>query len=69
MFSALENGKIKDITFTFDRVLNFDGETAPYLQYTCARCNSIIEKAGMSRFAKIAHDMRALDNGETLRLL
>lgn len=68
LFSALENGKIKDITFTFDRVLNFDGETAPYLQYTCARCNSIIEKAGMSRFAKIAHDMRALDNGETLRL-
>lgn len=68
LFSALENAKIKDITFTFDRVLNFDGETAPYLQYTCARCNSIIEKSGMSRFARIAHDMRALDNIETLRL-
>ena len=68
LFSALENAKIKDITFTFDRVLNFDGETAPYLQYTCARCNSIIEKSGMSRFTRIAHDMRALDNIETLRL-
>ena len=68
LFSALENSKIKDITFTFDRVLNFDGETAPYLQYTSARCNSIIEKAGMSRLAKIAHDIRALDNVETLRL-
>lgn len=45
LFSALENSKIKDITFTFDRVLNFDGETAPYLQYTYARCNSIAEKA------------------------
>lgn len=68
LFSALENSKIKDITFTFDRVLNFDGETAPYLQYTTARCNSIIEKAGMSRLAKIAHNPRALDNVETLRL-
>ncbi|MCM1289569.1 MAG: arginine--tRNA ligase [Corallococcus sp.] len=68
LFSALENSKIKDITFTFDRVLNFDGETAPYLQYTHARCNSVLQKAGMSRLARIAHDMRALDNVETLRL-
>lgn len=68
LFSALENSKIKDITFTFDRVLNFDGETAPYLQYTHARCVSILEKAGMSRLVKIAHDYRALENIETLRL-
>ncbi len=68
LFSALENSKIKDITFTFDRVLNFDGETAPYIQYTHARCNSILEKAGTSRFAKINLDMQALDNAETLRL-
>lgn len=68
LFSALENSKIKDITFTFDRVLNFDGETAPYLQYTYARCNSIVAKAGVSRLAKIALDPRALDNIETLRL-
>ena len=68
LFSALENSKIKDITFTFDRVLNFDGETAPYLQYTSARCNSLLEKAGVSRYAKIAPDVNALDNPETLRL-
>lgn len=68
LFSALENSKIKDITFSYDRVLNFDGETAPYLQYTTARCNSILEKSGMSRYARIAHDLRALDNIETLRL-
>lgn len=68
LFSALENSKIKDITFTFDRVLNFDGETAPYLQYTYARCNSIVAKAGMSRLTKIALDPKALDNIETLRL-
>ena len=68
LFSALENSKIKDITFTFDRVLNFDGETAPYLQYTAARCNSLLEKADSWRTSKVAGDYRALDNPETLRL-
>ncbi len=65
LFSALENGRIKDITFTFDRVLNFDGETAPYLQYTHARCRSILEKAG-SYGGKI--DATVYDNVETMRL-
>lgn len=69
LFSALENSKIKDITFTFDRVLNFDGETAPYLQYTCARCNSLLERAESWRDSNVAGDFRALDNAETLRLV
>lgn len=48
IFSALCNNRIKDIVFNFDKVLNFDGETAPYIQYTVARCNSVIEKAGQT---------------------
>lgn len=68
LFSALENGRIKDITFTFDRVLNFDGETAPYLQYTHARCRSLLEKAPSWKKSKVAGDYRALDNPETHRL-
>ncbi len=48
VFSALCNNRIKDIVFNFDKVLNFDGETAPYIQYTVARCNSVIEKAGVT---------------------
>ena len=46
IFGALCNNKIKDIVFSYDRVLNFDGETCPYVQYTVARCNSVIEKCG-----------------------
>lgn len=46
IFSALVNNRIKDIVFSYDRVLNFDGETGPYVQYTCVRANSAIEKAG-----------------------
>ncbi len=68
IFSALENARIKDITFTFDRVLNFDGETAPYLQYTYARCCSLFQKAGISYLARIMPDYSVLNNIECLRL-
>ncbi len=44
IFGALYNSKIKDITFSYDRALNFDGETSVYVQYTCARCASVLEK-------------------------
>ena len=44
VFSALSNNRIKDIVFSYDKVLNFDGETGPYIQYTVARCNSVIAK-------------------------
>ena len=45
IFSALINNRIKDIVFSYDRVLNFDGETGPYIQYTCVRAKSVLEKA------------------------
>lgn len=52
IFFALFNGRIKDIVFSYDKVLTFDGETGPYVQYTCARCSSILEKGGKYDFKK-----------------
>ncbi len=46
IFGALSSGRIKDIVFSYDKVLNFDGETGPYCQYTYARANSVLKKAG-----------------------
>ena len=46
IFGALYNNKIKDIVFSYDKVLNFDGETSVYVQYTCARANSVLNKGG-----------------------
>ena len=46
IFGALCNNKIKDIVFSYDRVLSFEGETCPYVQYTVARCNSVLAKCG-----------------------
>ena len=44
VFAMLFNGRIKDVVFDYDKVLNFDGETGPYVQYTYARCCSLLEK-------------------------
>lgn len=49
IFSALLNNKIKDIVFSYDRVLSFEGETCPYVQYTVARCNSVLSKLGQPK--------------------
>ncbi len=46
IFGALSSGRIKDIVFSYDKVLNFDGETGPYCQYTYARASSVMKKAG-----------------------
>ena len=46
VFFVLYNNRIKDIDFYWDRALNFDGETGPYVMYTHARCCSVLRKAG-----------------------
>jgi len=46
VFFVLFNGRIKDIDFWWDRALNFDGETGPYVMYTHARSGSVLRKAG-----------------------
>ncbi len=48
VYSTLQNNRIKDIDFRWDRALNFDGETGPYVQYTYARCSSVLRKAPAS---------------------
>ena len=44
LFNDLYNQRIKDVSFNWDKLLNFDGETGPYVQYTYARCASILRK-------------------------
>ena len=45
VWSMLYNGRIKDVVFDWDTILNFDGETGPYVQYTHARACSVLRKA------------------------
>ncbi len=45
IFAALKNSRIKDMVFDYDKMLSFEGETGPYVQYTYARCSSVIAKS------------------------
>ena len=47
IFQELSNGRIKDYTFSWDKILNFEGETGPYIQYTHARASSVLRNASV----------------------
>jgi arginyl-tRNA synthetase len=53
VFQELFNNRIKDYVFSWDRTLSFEGETGPYVQYTHARANSLLEKGDFSENDKI----------------
>ena len=46
VFQELSNNRIKDYVFSWDKVLDFNGETGPYVQYTYARAASVMRNAG-----------------------
>ncbi len=46
IFNDLSNNRVKDEIFDWDNILNFQGETGPYIQYTYVRIKSVLEKAG-----------------------
>lgn len=47
VFNDLKNSRIKDVKFDWDLLLNFEGETGPYVQYAVARLSGILRKAGV----------------------
>ena len=67
VYADLSNNRIKDIDFRWDRALNFDGETGPYVQYTHARCCSVLRKA--EGLALPEPDYAALESDEAQALL
>ena len=70
IYTDLSNNRIKDIDFHWDRALNFDGETAPYVQYTHARCCSVLRKAADVALPEVDYAALADDEAQALlRLL
>lgn len=49
IFHDLKNFRLNDIEFSLQEMLNFEGETGPYVQYTFARIQSILEKQPMEK--------------------
>lgn len=50
-YADLSTDRTKDYVFDFDRMLSFDGNTAPYLQYAHARVRSIFRRHGVTAAA------------------
>ncbi|MCI0331256.1 MAG: arginine--tRNA ligase [candidate division Zixibacteria bacterium] len=57
MFADLSTRRHKDITFRWEEVLNFEGETGPYLQYTHARLASLLRKYGKPVKGEVNFDL------------
>lgn len=45
-YNDLKRHHKRDVIFDWDQVLTLKGDSGPYLQYTCVRCSSILEKGG-----------------------
>ena len=68
LFNDLYNQRIKDVVFNWDNILNFDGETGPYVQYTYARCASVFRKVGEFNYNEEI-DYSVLTDEVTMNLL
>ena len=68
IFNDLAQSRIKDEIFDWDTILNFQGETGPYIQYTCVRTKSVIEKAeGVPNFSDV--DISLLQDDYSVKLI
>jgi arginyl-tRNA synthetase len=61
IFYYLFGNRVRDINFIMDDALDFNGNTGPYAQYTYARTNSILEKAGEIGEMPTVTDMTATE--------
>ena len=48
IFTDLSTRRVKDVNFEWEKVLTFEGETGPYVQYTHARACSVLRKANQA---------------------
>ena len=71
IFNDLSNSRIKDEIFDWDMLLNFNGETGPYMQYIYVRTKSVLKKAGYVPELKDVDFEKLLDKSSvnTIKLL
>ncbi|MDE0151230.1 MAG: arginine--tRNA ligase [Bdellovibrionales bacterium] len=68
VFNDLMNDRVKDVDFSWDKILDFEGDSGPYVQYCHVRCASLIQKTGAKEEWKALSVQNELEDLE-LRLI
>lgn len=68
IFNDLKNSRIKDVKFDWSSMLNFDGETGPYVQYAVARLSGILRRSGEEDIDPREIDFELLADADTVLL-
>ena len=69
IFHDLKNDRTNNFDFALEEVVQFEGETGPYVQYTHARAMSILRKANHTVDTKEAFSLTDDDAWEVLKLI
>lgn len=66
VFADLSTDRVKGVVFDWDKILSFEGETGPYIQYSYVRINSIIEKNLSARKEQVDFSLLTADEEKNL---
>ncbi len=68
-YTYLRNSRERDIIFDWDEVLDFEGDSAPYMLYAYARARSILRRSGLTAEEVTSADLTLLDSQEEFDLV
>lgn len=69
IFNDLVSDRVKDVDFDWDRALDFEGDSGPYVQYCGVRCLSLMRKYGKPVPQKFAAELTSPEERELFRFL
>ncbi|MGE0764200.1 MAG: arginine--tRNA ligase [Bdellovibrionales bacterium] len=69
IFNDLMNDRVKNVEFDWAKILDFEGDSGPYVQYCYVRCNSVIKKAGRTTAHAMSAELTSLEEQELIRHL
>lgn len=69
IFNDLVNDRVKNVDFDWDRALDFEGDSGPYVQYCGVRCLSLMRKYGKPIATDFATTLTSNEERELLRVL
>jgi arginyl-tRNA synthetase len=69
IFNDLMNDRVKNVDFDWEKVLDFEGDSGPYVQYCQVRCNSLIKKYGEKIERKFSVDLESPEERDLVKHL